>query len=48
MKFKMTKRQRRDLIVRAIEDFIVLYIMIAGLWTVCYLVGEIFQKMGVG
>ena len=44
----MSKSKRRRFIVKLIEDAIFLYIMYAGLWTICWLVGEIFQKMGVG
>lgn len=44
---KSKKRQRRDLVVRVIEDAIFLYIMGAGLYTILYLLNEIFEKMGV-
>lgn len=42
------KRYWRGLIVRAIEDFIVLFIGGAAVWAVCRLVGDIFQALGVG
>ena len=44
----MSKRQKRDLIVRAIEDGIVLFLMGACCWSICYLASEILTKMGVG
>ena len=44
----MNKRKRRDLIVRLIEDAIMLYLMFACGWTICWLVGEILTKLGVG
>ena len=43
----MSKRQKRELIVRLIEDAIMLYIFGVGAWVICRLVGEIFAKMGV-
>ena len=44
---KLSRRQVRALIVRAIEDAIVLLLMGACIWTICYLVSEILSKMGV-
>ena len=44
---KLSRRQVRALIVRAIEDAIVLLLMGACIWTICYLVSEILAKMGV-
>lgn len=41
-----TARRRRN-IVGIIEGAIALYIMFSCLWTVCYLVSEIFTKLGV-
>ena len=41
-------KKRRDLVCRIIETAVYLYIMYAGLWVVCRLVGEIFERMGVG
>lgn len=38
----------RDLFFKIVDYAIRLYIMFACLWTICWLVGEIFQKMGVG
>lgn len=43
----MNKRKRRDLIVRLIEDAICLYLMFACCWSICRIVGEILEKMGV-
>lgn len=31
-----------------IEDAVALYVMGAGIWVICRLVGEIFGKLGVG
>lgn len=45
---KLSRRQVRELIVRAIEDALVLFLMGACIWTICTLAGEILQKMGVG
>lgn len=44
---RMSKVKRRRFIVKLIEDAIFLYVMGAGIWTICYLVSEIFQKIGV-
>ena len=41
------RRERRDLIVRIIEDAIVFYLMAVLMWGICWLVGEILTKMGV-
>lgn len=41
------RRQRRDLVVRLIENAIVFYLMIVCCWAICWLVGEILGKMGV-
>ena len=42
----MTRRQK-DLIVRAIEDFIVLFMIFVCCWAICWLAGEILGKLGV-
>ena len=42
------KRYWRDLVVRAVEDFIVLFLGGTAVWAVCWLVGGIFRMMGVG
>ena len=44
----MSKRKRRDRIVRIIDTLVYLYLMYACLWAICHIVGEILQKMGVG
>ena len=44
----MSKRKRRDRIVRIIDTLVYLYLMYACLWAICHLVGEILGKMGVG
>lgn len=42
------KKRRRDTFCWLIETAVYLYIMFAGLWTICWLVGEILEKMWVG
>lgn len=44
---KMSRRQVRDLIVRAIEDALVLLLMGACIWTILTLAGGILRMMGV-
>jgi hypothetical protein len=45
----MSKKARvRKHIVQIVEWAVSLYMMFACLWTICYLVGEILTKMGVG
>ena len=44
---KMTKRQYRDLIVRVVEDFIVLFVGMAAIWSLCYVVSGVFRLLGV-
>lgn len=41
-------QEENDRFTRIVGFFVYLYIMFAGLWTICYLVSEIFTKMGVG
>lgn len=38
----------RRLVVRAIEDFIIVFLIYAAIWSVCYVVGGIFNLLGVG
>lgn len=38
----------RRLVVRAIEDFIIVFLLYASIWSVCYVVGGIFKLLGVG
>ena len=45
---KMSKRQRRELVVRAIEDGCVALVMVIGIWLTCTVVGNIFSILGVG
>ena len=42
------KRYWRDLVVRAVADFLVLFLGGTAVWAVCWLVGGIFRMMGVG
>ena len=44
----MSRRQVRDLVVRAIEDALVLLLMGACIWTICTLAGGILRMLGVG
>lgn len=43
----MTKRQWRDLCVRAIEDAIIIFLGGVCIWTICWLVTGIFRALGV-
>jgi len=44
-----TKRNKtQERFCRTVDFFVRFYILVAGLWTVCYLVSEILAKMGVG
>jgi len=44
-----TKRNKtQERFCRSVDFFVRFYILVAGLWTVCYLVSEILAKMGVG
>lgn len=50
---KFIKRLRksqyfRDLFFKIIDYAFWAYIMFAGIWTICWLVGKIFKAMGVG
>ena len=42
------KRKRRDLICRIIQTAVYIYIMYAGLWCICKLMGVILRGLGVG
>ena len=45
---RATKSQYfRSLIVRAIEDAIVLLVLCIGIWLVCTVVGGVFRLLGV-
>jgi len=43
----MTKAQFRALVVRAVEDAIMILIGVVGIWLVCTIVGGLFRIMGV-
>ena len=44
-----TKRHRmQERFCRVVDFAVRFYILIAGLWAICYLVSEILEKMGVG
>ena len=38
----------RQLVIRAIEDAIVLFLIGVGIWAVCWFVGTFFRLLGVG
>ncbi len=44
----MTKRQWRDLCIRAIEDAVVLFMLGVGIWAVCAVAGAALKWLGVG
>ncbi len=46
--YEADKRYWRDLIVRAIEDGVVWFLMFAACWTICHLAGGILKGLGVG
>ena len=37
----------RQLIVRAVEDFIILFIGFAAIWSLCHVVSGVFRLLGV-
>ena len=43
----MSKAKKRNLIIKLIEDAIVFYLMVSCVWTIGYLVSEIFSKLGI-
>lgn len=45
--YEADKAYYRGLVVRAIEDGVVWFIMFAACWSICHLVGGIFQLLGV-
>ena len=38
----------RRLVVRAIEDAVILLMMVVGIWLICTVVGGVFKLLGVG
>ena len=44
---RMSKAKRRSFIVKLIEDAIFAYLLFAFGWTICWLLNEIFTKLGV-
>lgn len=45
----MKRRERRLLrFARVVEGAVMLYLLFAVVWTLCYAVGDIFRAMGVG
>lgn len=38
----------RRAVVRAIEDFIILFLMIAAVWSLAYVASGVFKTLGVG
>lgn len=47
-KCRESKQYYRGLIVRAIEDAIILFLIGVGIWAICWTVGGIFRLLGVG
>ena len=45
--YSTKQRRMQERFARVVEGAVMLYIMFACVWTICYLVGEILQKMGV-
>ena len=46
--YSFNKAYYRRLIVRAIEDGLVLILMGAAIWSLCYVAGGVFGALGVG
>lgn len=44
----MSRKEKRNLVVRAIEDFIILFLMFAAVWSLAYVCGGVFKLLGVG
>ena len=47
-KCRNSKAYFRGLVVRAIEDAIILFLGGAAIWSLCWVVGHAFNIMGVG
>ena len=47
-KCRNSKAYFRGLVVRAIEDGIILFLGGVAIWALCWLVGGIFRLLGVG
>lgn len=41
------KNQHRDLIVRAVEGVVVMFLIIVGIAAMCYLASAVFRALGV-
>ena len=46
-KFRDCKQYRRQLVIRAIEDGIILFLMGVGIWAVCWIIGGVLRILGV-
>ena len=46
--YKADKAYYRGLVVRAIEDGMVFFLGYAAIWSLCHVVGAIFDALGVG
>jgi hypothetical protein len=46
-RIRRSKAYLRGLIVRAIEDFIILFLGAAAIWSLCHVVSWVFQGLGV-
>ena len=48
IKFLRENQAQNKRFCRIVEDFVMLYLMIATVWALCYAVGNFFSWMGVG
>ena len=48
IKFLRENQEQNKRFCRIVEDFVMLYLMVAALYALCYAVGNIFSWMGVG
>ena len=46
--YEANKAYWRGIIVRAIEDAVVLLLMGAAIWSLCFVAGGVFRALGVG
>lgn len=46
--YKADKAYYRALVIRVIEDGVVFFLGYAAIWSLCYVIGGIFDRLGVG
>ncbi len=46
--YKADKAYYRALVIRAIEDGVVFFLGYAAIWSLCHVIGGIFDRLGVG